>query len=170
MPDANVVIDAHVHGFWDDLISRYEVYIPSIILKEVKYYIGLDSKKNQINLKEQINDGKIFEIEATSAEMSKIISSATERFKETVHKGELEALAILNNRTELGIKFCTGDKAAIKALSAVGLGANGVSLEEVLDNIGQKRRLKKIAYNKKTFQSLLGEGLMEKAFLVISKY
>lgn len=166
MLDANVIIDAHIHNFWGDLTSRYQIYVPSIILREVKYYNDLQKRMHTIDLRSMVKNQTIVEIEATPEEIAKLLSCATERFKETVHTGELEALAILKSRKEPEIKFCTGDKAAIKALSAIGLGALGISLEEVLGNIGQEKRLPKEAYKKTNFQTLLGQGFCDKSFLI----
>jgi len=61
-------------------------------------------------------------------------------YKSIIHDGEKEALAFLCNNSE-PYKLCTSDSGVFKVLGLLGKGEQGISLEEVLQQIGRLQKL-----------------------------
>jgi phosphoglycerate dehydrogenase-like enzyme len=60
------------------------------------------------------------------------------------------------------VLFTTADRAAIKTLGILGVGSKGISVEELLKNVGIKRKKGMPRhFTKKWFQEALTEGLSE---------
>lgn len=165
--DANVIIEAFGGNFWNSLVTQYEVYVTSIVLRnEVYYFEDANGKQVLINLEADVQKGTIREISATSQEVAALEDRVNPNFLDRIDDGEKEAISLLLTGRFDDFRFCTGDMRAIKALSSLGLGAHGVSLEELLVDIGQKKKLPNPSYSKKTFELKKAEGLQEQsAFL-----
>jgi hypothetical protein len=55
--DANIIIDAHKHGYWKILISNFQVCIPAIVIyDEANYFYDHDGRKI-INLQPFVRNG-----------------------------------------------------------------------------------------------------------------
>lgn len=141
--DANIVIEAYKLGIWDQLIERFSIAVPSIVVKnEALFY----SKKDRgipepINLPDLIIQGKIVEIGADSNDLLTLDQNFDLAFKEGLDPGEREALAIIMCGKAAEYFLCTGDANAIQALALLGLSELGISLEKVLLSVGLERKL-----------------------------
>jgi hypothetical protein len=60
-------------------------------------------------------------------------------FAESIDAGEQEALALMLAGKCDDHSFCSGDARPLQALSMLGLGERGISLEELLKSIGKGR-------------------------------
>lgn len=113
--DANIIIVAYEIGTWNTLITHYEVFVPSIVVNEE----ALFQKKNRsiprdIALPELALNKEITEVTATSQELVCLFNRFDETFGAQIHKGEAEALALLNtDKIPTECFYCTGDKIAI---------------------------------------------------------
>lgn len=152
--DANIIIVAYETGMWKTLITYYEVFVPSIVVNDE----ALFQKKNRsiprdIDLPELARNKEITEVSATVQEMASLLAKFDETFQAQIHKGEAEALALLNtDKIPTECFYCTGDKIAIQVLSMLGFANRGISLEALFDHI--KVRLKApldIQYTKRFF-------------------
>lgn len=166
--DADVVIEAHRVDVWGHLQELEAVAVPSIVAREEALFYSLECQAvpKAIHLPRLIQEGKILELHGMPEELDAVSQIFNRVFLEGLHEGEMEALAlVLGGRFDL--KMCSGDKMAIQALSMVGRGDDGVSLQEVLRTRGLTRPLEYQftqeyfeRYRQLGFQKrLTGEGL-----------
>lgn len=143
--DADVVIEAHELGIWQTLIERSKVLLPSIVVHDEALFFRRDigGIPEGINLPILVQAGKVIEVAATIEEIVALRALFDRVFIETLHDGEIEALALLKAGKALGSLFCTGDAHAIQALAMAGMPERGISLETLLRSIGLGRRLRK---------------------------
>jgi hypothetical protein len=82
-------------------------------------------------------------------------------FLDRIHDGELEAIALLVTDEYIDYRFCTADALAVKAISSLGIGSLGISLEELLTQIRQNKKLPDPSYSKKVFDKNKQTGINE---------
>lgn len=157
--DADVIIDLHKFGVWDEILSKHKIFISSIILRqEVYYYEDEQGNQHDIDMKKDMN--KRFKVRPVNAQD---LAGFAERFDAVlgpeIHHGEKEALHLLTNDEELG--FCTCDRAAVIALGLLDLGERGVSFESLLKSCGITKKLSP-KHTEKRFQQYLGEASIMK--------
>lgn len=153
--DADVIIDLHRLGVWDQVVKRNQVSIPSIVLREEAFYYDDEQGiRHEIDI---IKDaGTAFqEISATAVGMRDFIERFDSDVQEELHNGELEALTILQGDRD--ILFCTSDKMAIKAIAIMGSSSQGISLEELLTACGISKKLG-YKHTKEYFRKYISEG------------
>lgn len=155
--DADIIIHLLENNYWIAVISKYKVYVASTVLREVEYYNDKNSKKVFVDLLKYVKDGEIIEVEASPAEQKALLLELRKDGLDGLDPGELECIAILFINKIDGIKFCVKDRLAIKALVALELREEIVSLEEVLRSSGVIRSKEKVDYefSKKKFKDLV---------------
>jgi hypothetical protein len=141
--DANIVIESHKLGIWDQLKVSYKLTLPAIVRRGEVLYCFIDGRKVAINLENQVVNKEIDELEATAQEVGALFRIFESWFLETLDPGETEALALLETRNLSEFVFCTSDAPAIKALVMLGKSSSGVSLETLLAKIGLTKNLQK---------------------------
>ncbi len=165
--DAMVIIDAHKHEFWSELLNKNEVCVTSTVLHNEATYFLDDSGISKIDLAADLKEGKITEISATVEQIQKVQSQFTDYFSDNVDPGELEAISFLKSDSSGDYKFCTADTAAIKALGALNLSSSGISLEEIIPTVESAYGLS--GYGKAKFKKHLAEGFQQASLLVKKK-
>ena len=138
--DADVVIELHRLGVWEQLIEKHEITLASTVLHdEARFYYAPDTeRKVYLNLEDSLREGKILEASATAIELAAVLSALTKGPE--VDAGELESLAVINRGGE-PYRFCSANEHAIAALVLLGYGSRGISPEKLLDNCGLHRRV-----------------------------
>lgn len=165
--DANVIIEAFKNNFWKSLISQYEVYVGStVIYVEVGHFLGENNQKHDIQLLPYVEGKEIKEIEATTDDIENLDKKINPFQNDLIHDGEKEIIALLSKGDFEEYQFYTGDAKAIKVMSALGIGSNGVSLEELLDKIGQKGKLPDKSYSREKLEKCKKDGLLEKDLII----
>lgn len=165
--DANIVISAFRCGFWKSLIAQYQISLPSIVLhQEVYHYLDENNQQVPIDLDQYIKSGAIQEIAATPDEIVALEEKVNPNFLDRIDDGEKEAIALLLTGNFDEHRYCTSDTRAIKALASLDLGAFGVSLEELLEKIGETKKLPDQSYSKKAFDLKKAQGLQEQSSFI----
>lgn len=168
--DANIIIEAFRGNFWTSLTSQYEIHVTSIVLQnEVYHYEDNNGQKTPIDLKSELRSGSIKELFATASNIQCLEDKVNPNFMDRIDDGEKEALALLLTGDYDDYRFCTNDTRAIKALASLNLGAFGISLEELLNQINQKNKLPNQSYSKKAFDRKKAEGLQEQELFLKKK-
>ncbi len=164
--DANVIIDMHRNKIWERVVSLYEVHIPSTVANdEAVYFISRDdNQKHAISLDSDITCKKVKILEATADDIKFLKDKVTDDYFNSIDPGELEAIALLLSGAYENFKFCTGDKAAIKALTVFDLTHQGISLEKLLSEVSIKLDGFPKNYSETEFKKQQGYGLQEKDF------
>lgn len=160
--DADIIIHLFEFGFWDAVISHYEVYVVSTVIKTevIHYYPNGDyrnEKKIPVDLSDYVAKSKISEVEATVQEQSDILLRLNPVGLDGLDPGELECIAVMANDKVLDAKFCVKDTLAIKALVFLGIREKSMSLEEALRGCGVLRKSDKIPFefSKKKFEDII---------------
>ncbi len=139
--DANVVIYLHELHLWDILLSRQEVYLAHIVVQEVKYYRTPGADKI-IRLSEETPQGRVNIFEQTPTQLKQFFDRFDRMYRESLDDGEAESLAYLFHSQEEYL-ICSGDAIVFRILGLLGRSEQGVSLEEVLQNVGLGRAVEK---------------------------
>ena len=161
--DAVVVIHAHENRYWLPLCNAYQIALPATVIENEVFYF--DSSKGKIGLKPSnwIKQGIVTRIDAAIADYDILAEKLSNDFMLGIDAGEKEALAILISKKYKDYFFTTADKAAAKALGVLGIGCRGISVEELLKNLGNltKKTHLPMQYNKTWLQKCIAEGLSE---------
>jgi hypothetical protein len=164
-----VVIAAHEHDVWEQLIERHQVAVSAIIAYDEARFHSRDQlgfSKN-IDLPGDIAGERIVEVSATAAEMAACLARFDSVLASNLHDGEVECLAVLLSGANDSLSFCTADKAALVAVALLGLNERCVSLESLLKSIGLQKSLPpqytdawlKMNIEKGTESRIYGRGL-----------
>lgn len=138
--DANVVIELHVLGLWDQIVDHCEVLLGSAVLGEAEYFEDSAGRQKKIDLAAAAASGRIQVVATPILTIEQFRKRFQPTFLERLDPGELEALAYLCE-IERKCVIASADKIVWRTLGALGLGEQGMSLEEVLERIGRKTRL-----------------------------
>ena len=166
--DANVVIDAHKHGFWTALVTQYRISVTETIANEVKFYEDDTGKRIDIDLRISAASGHIDILSATIPELEAVQAKINPETAKSVHAGELEAIALIATGNYEEQRFCTADAAAIKLLAILDLGVYGVPVKKLLEPIGYRKSVPR-QYDEKYFSNKLAEGMIEKKIALRKK-
>jgi hypothetical protein len=153
--DADVIIDLHRFGVWEQIIKKNRIIIPSTILRQEVYFFEDDhGRRHNIDLLKDAGI-KFQEVSIEATTIREFIKQFERNIQEELHPGELEALSIIQN--EKDYRFCTSDKVAIKALALVGSSTQGISYEELLKTSGLTKKLER-KHTDTYFKNYLREG------------
>jgi hypothetical protein len=132
--DADVVIEAMRVGAWDRLVEQVEVRMTPTVIDQVTHEKDpVSGQSHRIDLTEYVRDGRVRPVDEDSVEVA-MVKEKCRKYVD-LHRGELESLACLPN-LDPECRFCTGDKAAIKATALLGMAGRTTSLEHVLSSNG----------------------------------
>lgn len=165
--DANVIITAHELGVWAHICNKYDVHVTKTVVKdEVRHFTSKKtSQKVSIDLKPQIENKTITEIEGDAQSLHRLFSK-TKSLSETIDPGETEAIALLLDKKFEEFRFCTGDQTAIKIMSALSISHMGLSMEKLLTDVGISKNGLHPSYSEKAFKSRVTDGFREKSYYV----
>ena len=137
--DANVVIYLQEKSLWRPLLDRCSVYLSRLVAEyEVRYYHGTEW--------DEIID-LATDIEAGSVQVFDVSVSSVQRFRAQfdlpylgdLDDGEAESLAFLAAAAEPFL-ISSGDAIVYRILGNLSRGEAGVSLEEILQQVGLGRQ------------------------------
>ncbi len=139
--DAGPIIELHRLNIWERFLEHCDVSVAQIIIDEEAQFAGEGLDKEYFDLTDDITQGRIQVIDqdlSIVAEFQKTIPITLAQ----IDPGELETLAFLVNQ-DRSWKVCSGDNAMYRVLGYLGRGEQGISLEEILQNIGLGHNLTK---------------------------
>jgi len=137
--DAGPIIKLFELDIWDEFIKRCDVTIARTVAEQSVFY-GSDDAKEFIDfgLKSYEEKDLIKIIDVQTSVVGDFIKSLGQRY--IPHRGENETLAFLVNSEE-SWKVCAADHAVFTILGFLGKAEQGISLEELLSEIGFGRAL-----------------------------
>jgi hypothetical protein len=143
--DAGPIIKLFELKMWDEFIKRYGVAIARSVIEDEVVFAGQGGDKEFIDQNVFVQNEQQGLIKIVDAD-TKIIQDFRSQFqlayRESLHAGELETLAILSSKYPTGM-VCAADGAVYRVLGLLGRTEQGISLEEVLKQIGVTRILEK---------------------------
>lgn len=133
--DANVVIQAFKLGLWAKLIERCDVWLAATVVQEAAFFTTEDGTSHTIDLSQDLAENRVSKFELTPSELSEFRSSFDPSYFEKLDDGETESLAHLINSTERFL-ICSADKIVYRILGNLNRSEQGISLEEILQQVG----------------------------------
>jgi hypothetical protein len=136
--DANVVIRLCELGLWQAVLAGCDVHLSRIVVDdEVKYYHGKEQDK-LIDLSRDVANGQIRVFDVAAGTINDFRKRFDPTYFERLDPGEAESLAfMLGSREEYLIS--SADSIVYKTIGNLNMAEQGISLEEVLQKIGQGR-------------------------------
>jgi len=110
------------------------------VIDESKYFERMDGGQERIDLSRDIETAQVTIVEVELATLRLFRQKFMPTFLERLDPGELESLAHLVE-VDRGCRISSADAIVWRTLGALQLGEQGVSLEEILNAIGQTRKL-----------------------------
>ena len=139
--DANVIIEAHELGFWHRMVASFEVMVPAVVARHEAKYFVVGGQHNPIQLASLIAQNKVKELQADLSELSGLMNQFDPLFSESIDPGEQEAFELMLAGRCPEHRFCSADARPLQALAMLDMSDRGISLEELLQKMGQSKRL-----------------------------
>lgn len=148
--DAGVVIKLHEWNLWEQVIAKCDVHLSSIVAgHESKHHqVDGDDWVQDIDLRQAIQDRKISIFDVQPAEILAFKKRFDASYFCDLDDGEAESLAYIYNQRKLDFKISSGDAIVYKVLGNLNIAEQGISLEEILQQIGLSRRVNEFQYTK----------------------
>ena len=169
--DANVVIEISRQGLWDQMVARCDIHLAQTVLDESQFYEDEQGDRHYIDLASYISAKVITVFALTPSQMEGFRARFDPVYFEKLDPGETESLAYLLEQPD-EYQICSADKIIYRILGCLSRPDQGVSLDEVLGQIGLGRKLGREftkpyreEWTRKGFQEgLAGIGLAPSSF------
>jgi hypothetical protein len=138
--DTGSIVKLFQLDIWDEFIAKCDVTITRTVADEAKY-ASLEFEDIRIDLESNENQGLISVIDVDIQVVKNFYDKFDLLYKAIIDPGEKETLAFLYNSSEDWF-VCAADKAVFRVLGLLGLGNKGVSLEEILEEVGLQRNMR----------------------------
>lgn len=148
--DAGVVIKLHEWDLWQQVIAKCDVHLSSIVAcRESKYCrMEADEWGQDIDLGQAIADKQVTIFATSPSEILAFKNRFDANYFCDLDDGEAESLAYLVSQRTLDFKISSGDAIVYKTLGNLNIAEQGISLEEVLQQIGMSRKINPFQYTK----------------------
>lgn len=134
--DAGPIIKLFELDLWGEFVSRCDVTVCRTVAEEAKW-ASQEFEDVRIDLGQ---DERIQMVDAPLSVIQAFHSRFDASYKAIIHDGEKETLAFLSNSSQPW-RLCSSDAAVFRVLGLLGNGERGISLEELLNDIGLGRAL-----------------------------
>jgi len=143
--DANVVIRIFELGIWDRMIKACDAHLARTVVGEADFYEDRKGVGHRIDLDPYKEDGRITVHDVLVSQVSALTDRFGAHFLDRLHDGETESLALLVTNLDSAQRFtiCSSDAIVFRVLGALKAGEQGLSLEEVLQQVGLNQKLER---------------------------
>ena len=164
--DANVVIEISRQGLWDQMVAKCDIHLAQTVLDEAQFYDDNQGDRQYIDLASYVSAKSITVFNLTPSQLAGFRARFDPVYFEKLDPGETESLAYLLDQSD-ECRICSADKIVYRVIGCLSRPDQGVSLAEVLAQIGLGRKLEREftkvyreEWTKKGFQEgLTGLGL-----------
>jgi len=136
--DAGPIIKLFSLRIWDEFIRHCDVTIARIIADHQALYT--EDGSTRIDLRPYEVKGLIKVVDLDTSVVTDFHNMFDPLYKGEIHPGEKETLAFLCSHSEK-YYLCSADGAVFRALGVLAKGRWGISLEEILANVGLTHQL-----------------------------
>jgi hypothetical protein len=136
--DANVVIHLHEFGIWQKLIAVCDIHLARTVAEDEVEFCVVGGVKQYIDLAEDIAQGRIHVFDVPLADLKMFRDQFDALYIGELDPGEAESLAYLAQSKEPFL-IASGDAIVYRILGRLQFSARGISLEEVLQQVGLQR-------------------------------
>jgi hypothetical protein len=141
--DADVVIYLFSLGIWDEVVERCDVHLAKTVIdEEAHFYETEDGERYDFELRPYADAGRIAEFSLTPSGLAGFLTQFDPVYLEKLDAGEAESLAYLLT-LQGECRICSADKIVYRVLGNLRLGERGISLEEILQQTGLGRGLRR---------------------------
>ena len=159
--DANVVIFLHDAGVWSKFVALCDVHLPRTVVGEAAFHDDDEDQRHYIDLNDDISLGKVNVFDVSLSNLQKFQQRFDPLYASEIDPGELEALAYLFLSNE-EFSISSGDAIVYRVLGRLGKGEQGISLEEILPQIGLSMPQIKWQYTKKFREKFTQDGFTDR--------
>lgn len=136
--DANIVIRIFELGIWEQITKRCEVVLAQTVVDEAEFY-DTDAGREYIDWERWIRE-RVMRVESVSAaDVQAFCKQFDAGYYEKLDPGEAESLVLLERESDA--RICSADKIVWRVLGNTNKTDRGVSLEEILQQIGLTKSL-----------------------------
>ena len=154
--DTNIVIELHKLGLWDSFIQSCSVTITKGVQEEAQFWEDDSGGKQYFDIEEDIKNSKLICEEVSPSQISGFCQQFDPSYLDRLDLGESELLTILCTSSKEW-RVTSADGIVFKILGRTGRADQGISLEEILDQIGLGRKLER-QYTKKFREQFTQKG------------
>jgi hypothetical protein len=158
--DTGPVIEAFRTKSWEQLIQKYAITLSRTVLGESLFYQDADGKRVYFDLNSYVEKQLISVIEIPTSELKKFLQRFDPTYIERLHAGELESLCYMLDHCGQGDRICSGDGIVYKVLGKLMCSERGISLEELLNDVGYSKPIRE-QFSKKFRESWASKGFQE---------
>jgi hypothetical protein len=134
--DANVVIELFSLRRWDAVVSQFEIHLSEAVVKEADFYEDSAGNLHDIDLSSYIDQRKVQVFSHSLADLDTFRNRFDPIYFEKLDPGETESLIHLLSLESEEYCICSSDGIVFRVLGNLRLSHLGVSLEEVLNQLG----------------------------------
>lgn len=138
--DAGPVIKLFELGIWEQFIEACDVTITRTVAENEVVFASKEEGKEYIDLTTYEKQGRINIIDVELSTVKSFHDCFNLIYKAILDPGENETLAFLNASSEKWL-VCAADHSVFRVLGLLGKYEQGISLEEILKEIGHYRAL-----------------------------
>ena len=140
--DANIIIELWRLGLWSKLVELCDIHVGKTVVGEADFFLDASGNRVAIDLSADISSQKIQVFQVEFSEFAEFRSQFDPSYLAKLDPGETEALVKLLTLSS-DWRLCSADGIVFKVLANVQRGEQGISLEEVLGQVGMSRPLRK---------------------------
>lgn len=133
--DANIVFKLHQRGLWDQVVQRCDVHVVETVVAVEAKYFEMGDQHRKLDLEPHVKSGAIKMVSVNTQDVGSFRGLFKPGYIQMLDDGEAEALAYLV-RMGNNCLISSADKIVWRVLGALQRRDQGVSLEEVLRNLG----------------------------------
>ena len=140
--DAGVIITAHELGVWSELVNKCTISITRTVLEQETYYWRDEQgKPYQIDLNNDIREGNIHVLDVPLDQVRDFREKFDPTYLDRMDPGETDSLVFLFHAEEEWL-ITSGDGVVFKILGRLARGEQGISFEEILEEVGLGRAVR----------------------------
>lgn len=138
--DANVVIELFRQGIWDEVVDRCDIHLARTVQGEAHFYRDEHGDRQDFDLEPYVQDGRIAVFDMQASEAARFYAQFDPSYMARLDDGETASLAYLSKCSE-ACWICSADSIVYRVLGNLNRAEQGISLEEVLQQVGLGRPL-----------------------------
>jgi hypothetical protein len=136
--DAGIIIGAHELGVWDQLIHQCRITVTRTVKEEADFWYDEHNVGHEIDLNRDVEAENIKCIDVPLSQVNNFCNEFGPTYLDRMDPGEAESLTHLFYSKEEW-QIASADSHVFKVLGFLGLGERGISLEEILNQVGLGR-------------------------------
>jgi len=139
--DTCVVLHACRLGIWGSLTANRRIAVPESVVGEIVLQLREEEFDGvSLDIEREVEDGKVEQPSLLASELKIVRQLSGPEFRGAWDDGELECVACLLHEKYAGSLVCSSDAVVFRFLGWTRQNGKGISLEEVLKDLGGPRR------------------------------